>query len=233
MPPGPLRAGSRLARSACLTRAIHSPGEISPGDQAREAIERRAARCPPCARPRRSAGTESSASEAWPMIPGICSAGVPCPSSSPARRLRLPSARIVAVRSPTPAMPANVSCSAPRAAGVGDALPPHLGGGDPGRVHPLGLGRGAGEGGRVLGGARDLDADHVLGALADQARLVEDAAELVAQVGVAAAEHQRGGPRHRLLGVRRAAERGDRAGADALGDVLGGQGAPSGRPCPC
>src|SRR5918995_1126840 len=49
------------------------------------------------------------------MMAGICSAGVPWPSSSPARRFRLPSARIVAVRSPTPATPAKVSCRAPRA----------------------------------------------------------------------------------------------------------------------
>ena len=48
-------------------------------------------------------------------------------------------------------------------------------------------------------------------------------AELVAQVGVAAAEHQRRRPGHRLLGVRRSAERGDRASTDPLGDVFGRQ----------
>ena len=77
------------------------------------------------------------------MISGICSAGVPSPSSSPARRLRLPSARIVAVRSPTPASPAKVSCSAPRGARVGDALAPDLRRRDAGGVHALRLGGGA------------------------------------------------------------------------------------------
>ena len=40
-------------------------------------------------------------------------AGTPLPSSSPARRLRLPSASTVATRSPAPASPANVSGRAP------------------------------------------------------------------------------------------------------------------------
>ena len=48
-------------------------------------------------------------------MPGISLAGVPVPSSSPARRLRPAGAIIVAVRSPTPARPAKVSGSAPRA----------------------------------------------------------------------------------------------------------------------
>ena len=52
-----------------------------------------------------SRGTESSASEAWPILPGIRSAGTPAASSSPAWRLRLAGARTVAVRSPTPARP--------------------------------------------------------------------------------------------------------------------------------
>jgi hypothetical protein len=48
------------------------------------------------------------------MIRGISSAGVPEPSSSPARRLRPVGAIIVAVRSPTPASPEKVSREAPR-----------------------------------------------------------------------------------------------------------------------
>ena len=89
----------------------------------------------------------------------------------------------------------------------------------PGGVHPVRLGRGGGERGRVLGGAGDLDADDVVGPLADEAGAVEDLAELGAQVGVGAAEHQRRRAGGRLARVRGAAEAGDRAGADALGDV--------------
>ena len=48
-------------------------------------------------------------------------------------------------------------------------------------------------------------------------------AELVAEVRVAAAEHQGRRAGDGLLGMRGAAERGDRAGAHPLGDVLGGQ----------
>ncbi len=58
-------------------------------------------------------------------------------------------------------------------------------------------------------------------ALADQAGAVEDLAELGAQVGVGGAEDERGRAGDRLAGVGRAAEAGDRAGADPLADVLG------------
>ena len=87
----------------------------------------------------------------------------------------------------------------------------------PGRVHAVRLRGGRGEGGGVLGDARHLDSGDVAGALADQAGLVEDLAELGAQVGVGAAEHQGGGARDGLLRVRGAAEAGDGARADALG----------------
>ena len=218
----PDHAAPSLARSACLTLDIHSPGEISP--EIRAASPSSADELMPALRTASAIrGTESSASEAWPMIPGICSAGVPWPSSSPARRLRLPSARIVAVRSPIPAMPAKVSCSRASGSGVGDALAPDLGGRDPGGVHAVDLRRGPGEGRRVLRCAGDLHADHVVRALADETGLVEDAAELVAEVRIAAAEHQGRGPGDRLLGVRGTAEGGDGAGADPLGHVLGGE----------
>ncbi len=60
-------------------------------------------------------GTESRPSDACPICSVIRAAGTPLPSSSPARRLRLPGAITVAVRSPTPASPANVSWRAPPA----------------------------------------------------------------------------------------------------------------------
>ena len=103
------------------------------------------------------------------------------------------------------------------------ALAPDLGGGDPGRVQPVRLGRGGGERGGVLRGAGHLDAGDVAGALADQAGTVEDLAELAAQVGVGGAEHQGGRAGDRLARVRGAAEAGDRPGADPLADVFGGE----------
>jgi hypothetical protein len=48
-------------------------------------------------------------------------------------------------------------------------------------------GRGGCEGGCVLGRSRDLDADDVLGALADQPGAVEDLPEHHAEVGIGAA----------------------------------------------
>ena len=126
------------------------------------------------------------------MRPGICSAGTPAPSSSPAWRLRLSGGSTVAVRSPTPASPEKVSSRPPLGERVVDALAPDLGGGDPGGVEAVALGRRGGEGGRVLGRAGDLDPDDVVGALADEAGAVEDLAELRAQVGVGAAEHESG-----------------------------------------
>ena len=157
------------------------------------------------------------------MIPGICSAGRALPEqlAGAAVAAALGQDRRGQVADPGDAGEGLVLRAARQ--GVGDALPPHLRGGDPGGVHALRLGRRAGERGRVLGRAGDLHSDHVLGALADQAGLVEDAPELVAQVRVAAAEHEGRGARHGLLGVRGAAERGDGASADPLRDVLGGQ----------
>ena len=159
------------------------------------------------------------------MIEGISSACVPFPSSSPARRLRLPGARIVAVRSPMPARPEKVSGRAAAHLGVVEALAPDLGGGDSGRVHAVRLGGGGGDGGGVLGDPRHLDAGDVVGAHAEQARLVEDLAELAAQVGVGAAQDEGRGPGDGLLRVRGAAEAGHRARPDPLAQVLGWEGA--------
>ena len=130
-------------------------------------------------------GTESSASDAWPMIPGIWSGRRPLPSSSPARRFRLPCARIVAVRSPTPARPANVSWSAPRSERVVDALAPDLRGRDAGGVHALGLGRGRPA--RRRSWPRPRSRPRSCRSVRSQTEpgLVEDARRAVAQVGVA------------------------------------------------
>ena len=122
-----------------------------------------------------------------------------------------------------PARPEKVSSSAPWASAKSTHSRQIAGGGDAGGVHPVRLGRGRGERGGVLGDAGDLDADDVVGALADEAGAVEDLAELRAEVAVGRAEHEGGHPGGGLTGVRRAAQAGDRAGADALGDVAVGQ----------
>src|SRR4051794_33642522 len=70
---------------------------------------RTGASTPACRRRAASSGTAATASAVWPSALPIWSAGIPLASSSPARRLRLPSARTVATRSPVPARPANVS----------------------------------------------------------------------------------------------------------------------------
>ena len=145
-----------------------------------------------------SSGTVSRPSEAWPISAGISSAGVPVPSSSPARRLRPVGRHHRRGQVADPGQPGEgLELGAVRDRVV-DALAPDLGGGDPGGVQPVRLGRGGGQRGGVLGGARHLDPDHVGGALADQAGAVEDLAELGAQVGVGGAEDQRGGAGDRL-----------------------------------
>ena len=198
------------------------PGAISPSTSSARAA--RPAESMPAA-PTVSAisGTESSASEAWPSRCGIWDAGTPV--AEQLARLAVAAAGGEHGRG---------QVADPGEAGEGvelgaagerevDALAPDLGGRDAGGVQAVGRGRGGGERGGVLGGAGDLDADPVAGALADEAGAVEDLAELGAQVGVVGAEHERGGAGGRLAGVRGAAEAGDRAGADALGDVLGRQ----------
>ena len=217
-----MRHAALLARCARRSPAIHSSAVISPAmSDARPS--RRGASIPARTTVSAISGTESSPSEAWPIRPGICSAGTPLPRSSPARRLRLPGARIVAVRSPTPARPAKVSIRAPARDAVVDALVPDAGGRDAGGVQAVRLGGGGGERGGVLGHAGHLDADDVVGPLADEAGAIEDLAELHAQVGVGRAEDERRHAGRRLARVRRAAEAGDRAGAHPLGDVVGRQ----------
>src|SRR4051812_12166311 len=69
---------------------------------------------PPSRSARASSGSASRLSAVWPSAGSIWSAATPAASSSPARRLRLPDATTVAIRSPVPARPANVSAFAPR-----------------------------------------------------------------------------------------------------------------------
>ena len=82
---------------------------------------------------------------------------MPAPSSSPARRFRLPGAITVAVRSPTPARPVNVSRRAPRERANSTHSRQIVGGGDPRRVQAVRLRRGGCERRGVLRHARHLD----------------------------------------------------------------------------
>ena len=254
-PPGPGRAGSTFSSgrspakpspAPCGAPRIMPPASRARPGAGRRPIPRRRSRprsAPPgpqrLGRDRRrrrpsaaSSGTVSSPSEAWPISAGISSAGVPAPSSSPARRLRPVGAIIVAVRSPTPARPAKVSSSAPRASAYSMHSRQISADRDPGGVEAVRLGRGGGERGGVLGRPGHLDPGDVAGALADQAGAVEDLAELGAQVGVGGAEHQRRRAGDRLAGVGGAAEAGDRPRPHPFADVLGRAAGPAGRPAP-
>ena len=148
----------------------------------------------------------------------------PCASSSPARRLREPTASTVATRSPAPASPANVAGARARAARVRVDLGEDLAGGAPGGVR-AGVGRGGrGERGGVLGAAGELDADHVGGRRGVEARGAERVGDLAAEGGVGGGEDERGAAverRARRGPGRRATPIAQRAGA--LGDVGGGQ----------
>ena len=132
-------------------------------------------------------------------------------------------ASTVAVRSPTPASPEKVSSARRPRRARSDALAPDSGGGDPGGVQAVRLGGRGGESGGVLRDACDLDADDVLGALADQPGAVEDLAELRPQVRVGRAQDQRRLPPAASRAWAGPAEAGDRARAHALGHVLAGQ----------
>jgi len=62
-----------------------------------------------------SRGTVASDSAVCCTVAATWPIGMPVPTSSPARRLRLPSAIAVATRSPAPASPAKVSLRPPLA----------------------------------------------------------------------------------------------------------------------
>ena len=117
-----------------------------------------------------SSGTDSSASTAWPMRAGISAAGTPSASSSPARRLRLCGAS--AVRDEVAGAGEADHRLGPCALRLGEA--PDLGEDVPGRgaggVEALALGRAGGQRRGVLRRAGQLDADRVVGQLADDAR---------------------------------------------------------------
>ena len=104
------------------------------------------------------------------MAASTAPAGSPAPTSSPARRLRLPSARAVATRSPAPASPANVSLRPPFASAsccTSEKIAP---GRRPGQVGPARRGGRRRERGGVLGAGGQLGTGHVVGGLHARAR---------------------------------------------------------------
>jgi hypothetical protein len=90
-------------------------------------------------------------------------------------------------------------------------------GGGAGRVHALRLGGAGGERGRVLGGARELHADGVVGELANDAGAGEDPGERACELLGGAGGHERGALVDHLLRVRGAADARDALGAEARG----------------
>ena len=163
---------------------------------------------------RASSGTDSSASTAWPT-----------PRGSPPRARRgeqLAGAAVAALRGQRRGHQVAGAGQAdhrlrPRAQPLGIA--PDLGedvpGGRAGGVQPLRLGGARGERRGVLGRARELDADGVVGLLAHDAGAGEHLGERARELLIARGGHQRGAGVHHLLRVRRATEAGDPLGAEA------------------
>ena len=141
------------------------------------------------------------------MRSGISAAGTPSASSSPARRLRDCGASAVATRSPVPARPISDSGRAPRRLGEAPDLGEDVAGGGARGVEALALGRAGGQRGRVLGGARELDADRVVGGLADDAGLLEERGERQRERLVGGGRDEAGALVDHLARVRRARRR--------------------------
>ena len=108
---------------------------------------------------------------------GISAAGTPSASSSPARRLRLWGASAVATRSPVPGQADHRLRPRALRLGVAPDLGEDVARGGAGGVEALRLGRAGRERGGVLRRARQLDADRVVGQLADDAGAREDLRE--------------------------------------------------------
>ena len=211
---------ARARRGA--TRRPTRRGRCSPRS-ARRGRRGQARRSPRCPTDSAISGTESSPSDAWPIFPGIWSAGIPAPSSSPAWRFRLPGAITVAVRSPTPARPVKVSRRAPRESAYSTHSRQIVAAAIPAAFRPCDSAAAAASAAAFFATpAISTPATSVV-PLADQPRAVEDLAELGAQVVVRGSEDQGGHARRRLAGVRGSAERRDRARADPLAHVLARQ----------
>ena len=179
-------------------------------------------------RPSRSALRRAAARRRRPRRCGRARRRCPrpaCPraSSSPARRLREPSASTVATRSPVPARPANVSGCGALVARERVDLGEDLAGGGAGGVRAGRRGGGGGERGGVLGAAGELDADDVARVAGVEAGGAERVGDLAAEGGVAARRDERGAVAERVGGVRRAGERADRPARYALGHERGRQ----------
>ena len=95
--------------------------------------------------------------------------------------------------------------------GVAPDLEEDVPGRSAGGVEALGLGRAGGQRGGVLGRARELHADRVAGALADDARAGEDVGDRPGEPLVGGRGDERGALRDHLARVRGPADAGARA----------------------
>ena len=164
----------------------------------------------------------------------MLAAGTPWPSSSPARRLRLPSATTVATRSPAPASPANVSSCAAAAARERVHLGEDLARGGARGVGSADAGDGGGQRGGVLRRARELDAGDVASSSsASKPASLKHARDLRGEDRVLAADDERGAAGQRVGGVAGPADAGDGARVGALGDVGAGAACRWARRGPC
>ena len=84
----------------------------------------------------------------------------------------------------------------------------------PGGVQPLRLGGARGQRRGVLGGARQLDPERVVGLLADDAGAREHLGQRLRELLLARGRHERGARAHHLPRVRRSTQAGDALGAE-------------------
>ena len=149
--------------------------------------------------------------------PGSRDAGTPAASSSPARRLRLCARQRRGHQVAGARQPDHRLRTRAQALRVAPDLREDVSGGRPGGVQPLGLGGARGERGSVLGRARELHADRVVGLLAHDAGADEQLRERARELLVA--RRPRRAPRPRAPSPARAPgppRQATRCGAEAL-----------------
>ena len=181
-----MRRGSGAALGGPIaTLSSHCSGEVSPSSTRRRPSVTGAS-MPWRSNASPSSGTVASDSAVWSIEASTCPAGTPAPTSSPARRLRLPSAIAVATRSPAPARPAKVSLRPPLASASSWTSEKMRPAAAPARFGAArGRPRRRPERGGVLGAGGELGARHVVGGLDVQAARFQHVAQLAAQVRVA------------------------------------------------
>ena len=180
-------ASRRAARSAPAAGPSRAPARPSRRAAARRRSAARSASVTGASTPARRSARASSGTDVQRLDRladprrDLAPPARPGPSSSPARRLRLCGASAVPTRSPVPGQPDHRLRPRALALGVAPDLGEDVPGGGARGVQALRLGRARGQRGGVLGRARELDADRVVGLLAHDAGAHEDAGELAAR----------------------------------------------------